>query len=108
MDNNEVHRQAILNQGKMKDKDITHWLKMDNIEGNIDIGLTNLFEQTVMHDNQWLEMDNIEGNIDIGLTSLFEQTVMPDNQIPDVEIVQSPDVQINEEVHDVNEVNKSY
>ena len=46
----------------MKDKDITHWLKMDNIEGNIGIGLTNLFEQTMMHDNQWLEMDNIEGN----------------------------------------------
>ena len=51
MDNNEEHRQAVLNQGKMKDNDITHWLKMDNNEGNIDICLTRLFEQTVMPDN---------------------------------------------------------
>merc|ERR1711954_283037 len=31
MDRNEEHRQAVLHQGKMKVKDITHLLKMDNI-----------------------------------------------------------------------------
>merc|ERR1712081_57089 len=34
MDNNHEHSQAVLNQGKMKVKDITHWLMMDNTEGN--------------------------------------------------------------------------
>ena len=47
-------------------------------------------------------MDNIEGNIDIWLTNLFEQTVMPENHIPKVKEVQGPEVQVIKEVHEVN------
>merc|ERR1711954_471943 len=36
MDNNQLHSQAVTNQGKMKATGITHWLRMDNTEGNMD------------------------------------------------------------------------
>ena len=62
MDNDEDHRQAVLNQGKMKVKDITHWLRMDNTEGNMDIGLNLLFEQTLIHDDPHPDTDNTQGN----------------------------------------------
>ena len=80
MDNNEEHRQAVLNQGKMKVNDITNWLKMDNIEGNIDIGLNKLFEQTLIYDKPGPKMNHTEGNNDIDLNTLFEQSVMSDAQ----------------------------
>merc|ERR1712081_144387 len=52
MDNNHEHSQAVLNQGKMKVKDITHWLMMDNTEGNMD-----MFEQTLISDDPQPETD---------------------------------------------------
>ena len=63
MDNNEEHRRAVLNQGKMKDNDITHWLKMENVEGNLYIELNRLYDIKMTEDMN--ELDIMDINVDM-------------------------------------------
>ena len=68
--------------------DITHQLRLDNHEGDIDIGLNRLYDIKMTDDKN--ELDIMDMNLDM-LTKTFEQTVMPENQIPEVKKVQSPE-----------------
>ena len=102
MDNNHQHSQAVINQGKMKVTDITHWLRMDNTEGNMDIGLDLLFEQTLISDDQQPVMDR-QTDYAKGKNNV-ESNRSPDrSETLDVQEVK-PDAH---EVHDVQKVNKT-